>query len=100
VFTGVAMFGIVIVAGYLLFALQRTVFGEFFSATDYPVGRASAHDLVPLFVLVVLIIVLGTAPDVFFAMIRDATGPVADLAEGGGGATLDSLAALLDGGAR
>ena len=103
VFTGVAMFGIVIVAGYLLFAMQRTLFGEFFSATDYPVVRASPHDLVPLVVLIVLIVALGTAPDIFFAMIRDATGPVADLADGGGGAgagqaTLDSLAALLDGG--
>ncbi|MFC6836179.1 complex I subunit 4 family protein [Halomarina ordinaria] len=79
VFTSLAMFGIVVVAGYLLFAMQRTLFGGFFSATDYPVTRASPHDVVPLLVLVVLIIVLGTYPDLAFAMIRDAVGPMLEL---------------------
>ncbi|PSQ10846.1 oxidoreductase, partial [Halobacteriales archaeon QS_7_68_65] len=34
VFTAIAMFGIVIVAGYLLYAMQRTLFGEFRLDTD------------------------------------------------------------------
>jgi NADH-quinone oxidoreductase subunit M len=76
VFTAIAMFGIVIVAGYLLYAMQRTLFGEFRLDTDYTIGRAAFHDVVPLAVLVVCIIGLGTAPDVFFGMIQDAVGPL------------------------
>ena len=76
VFTAVAMFGIVIVAGYFLYAMQRTLFGEYRLETDYQVGRAAFHDVVPLAVLVVFIIVLGSAPDLFFTMITDAVGPM------------------------
>lgn len=83
IFTAVAMFGIVIVAGYLLFAMQRTLFGEFRLETDYDVTRAPLHDVVPLFVLIGLIILLGVDPDIFFTMIQDAVDPVVEL---GGGA--------------
>jgi NADH-quinone oxidoreductase subunit M len=83
VFTAVAMFGIVIVAGYLLFAMQRTLFGPYRLDTDYDVGRAPIHDVAPLFVLIGLIIVLGVDPDIFFTMIQDAVDPVVEL---GGGA--------------
>ncbi|WP_336344931.1 complex I subunit 4 family protein [Halalkalicoccus ordinarius] len=83
VFTAIAMFGIVIVAGYLLFAMQRTLFGPYRLDTDYDVGRAPLHDVAPLFVLIGLIIVLGVDPDVFFTMIQDAVDPVVEL---GGGA--------------
>jgi NADH-quinone oxidoreductase subunit M len=72
-FTAAAMFGIVIVAGYLLWAMQRSLFGPFRLETDYDLGRAPIHDLAPLLTLVVLIIALGIAPDIFFEMIRDAT---------------------------
>ena len=82
VFTSVAMFGIVIVAGYLLFAMQRTLFGEYRLETDYEVGPAPVHDIVPLVTLVVLIVALGVAPDLFFEMIRDAVNPILTL--GGG----------------
>ncbi|WP_255150437.1 complex I subunit 4 family protein [Halorarius halobius] len=76
-FTAAAMFGIVIVAGYLLFAMQRTLFGEFRSDTDYEVVRADLHDVVPLLVLVVFIIALGSFPgDLAFDMITDAVVPV------------------------
>ncbi len=73
VFTAVAMFGIVIVAGYFLWAMQRSIFGAFRLDTDYDLARAPLHDIVPLLTLVVLIVVLGTVPDLFFEMIRDAT---------------------------
>ncbi len=82
-FTALAMFGIVIVAGYLLYAMQRSLFGPFRLETEYEIGRAPVHDLAPLFVLLALIIALGVDPDLFFTMIQDAVDPVVAL---GGGA--------------
>ncbi|USZ73142.1 complex I subunit 4 family protein [Natronosalvus halobius] len=81
-FTGLAMFGIVIVAGYLLFAMQRTLFGPFRLETDYEIGRAPFHDVAPMFVLLGLIIALGVAPELIFDMILDAVDPI--LERGGG----------------
>ncbi|KYH25822.1 F(420)H(2) dehydrogenase subunit M [Halalkalicoccus paucihalophilus] len=81
-FTAIAMFGIVIVAGYLLFAMQRTLFGAYRLETDYEITRAPLHDVVPLFVLIALIILLGVDPDIFFTMIQDAVDPLVEL--GGG----------------
>jgi NADH-quinone oxidoreductase subunit M len=74
--TAVAMFGIVVVAGYLLWAMQRTLFGEYTLATNYDVSRAPVHDVVPLVVLLVLVIALGTQPGLVYQMIQDATGPL------------------------
>ena len=76
VFTAVAMFGIVLVAGYLLFAMQRALFGEFRLDGDSTVRRAAAHDLAPLVVLIACVIVLGSAPHLIFSMIADAVGPL------------------------
>ena len=81
-FTGVAMFGIVIVAGYLLWAMQRTLFGQFEVETDYDIGPAPFHDVVPLAVLLVLVIALGVAPGLVYGMIQDAVNPMLQL--GGG----------------
>jgi NADH-quinone oxidoreductase subunit M len=81
-FTAVAMFGIVIVAGYLLLAMQRTLFGPFRLETDYEVSEAPLSGTVPLAVLLLCIIALGVAPDLFFGMIRDAVTPLLDV--GGG----------------
>jgi NADH-quinone oxidoreductase subunit M len=81
-FTAVAMFGIVIVAGYLLWAMQRTLFGGFRVETDYEVTRAARHDVFPLLTLIVLIVALGTFPnDIFFDMIQNAVNPVIDLGD-------------------
>ncbi|EJN60180.1 complex I subunit 4 family protein [Halogranum rubrum] len=82
VFTSIAMFGIVIVAGYLLLAMQRTLFGSFRLETDYEVGHAPRHDTLALATLLVLVIALGVAPDTFFSMITDAVTPI--LETGGG----------------
>ena len=82
-FTAAAMFGIVIVAGYLLWAMQRSLFGPYRLETDYELSRAPIHDIVPLVTLVVLIIALGVAPDLVFEMIRDATLDVIDFDFGG-----------------
>jgi NADH-quinone oxidoreductase subunit M len=94
-FTAIAMFGIVIVAGYLLYAMQRTLFGPFgvasahadggavrtdggedSSETHEEIGRAAAHDVAPLAILLALVIVLGVAPELSFSMIRDAVAPL------------------------
>ncbi len=77
--TAVAMFGIVIVAGYLLWAMQQSLFGPFRLETDEPLGRAPIQDIAPLFVLLALIILLGVDPDIFVTMIQDAADPVAAL---------------------
>ncbi|MFW6018054.1 MAG: complex I subunit 4 family protein [Halapricum sp.] len=82
-FTAAAMFGIVIVAGYLLWAMQRTLFGEFDLGTDYEVGRAPLHDIAPLAVLLACVIVLGVNPDLFMGMIQDAINPIVDSLGGG-----------------
>ncbi|WP_411962890.1 complex I subunit 4 family protein [Haloferax sp. YSMS24] len=78
-FTGAAMFGIVIVAGYLLFAMQRTLFGPFEFDGDYEITEAPFHDVAPLAVLLLLTIVLGVSPDIFFTMIQDAVNPILEL---------------------
>jgi len=83
VLTSLAMFGIVIVAGYLLWAMQRTLFGAYELETDYEVGRAPIQDVAPLVVLLVLVIALGVAPDLFYRMIQDAVQQMPTL---GGGA--------------
>jgi len=74
--TAVGMFGIVIVAGYLLWAMQKTLFGEYSLATDYDVSRASRHDVAPLLVLLVLVIALGSDPGLVYEMIQDAVDPL------------------------
>jgi NADH-quinone oxidoreductase subunit M len=81
VFTAIAMFGIVIVAGYYLLAMQRTLFGPFHVETDYEITRAAVHDVVPLIVLLGLIIALGTAPDIVFNMIEGAVRPMTELTQ-------------------
>ncbi|WP_423751325.1 complex I subunit 4 family protein [Salinirarus marinus] len=75
-FTAASMFGIVIVAGYLLFAMQRTLFGPFRLDTDYEVTTAALHETVPMFVLLLCIIALGVDPGLFFRMIQDAVNPL------------------------
>ncbi|MFB6178511.1 MAG: NuoM family protein [Halorientalis sp.] len=75
-FTAVGMFGIVIVAGYLLRAMQKTLFGPYRLETDYDIGRAPVHDIAPLIVLLLLVIALGVAPDLFYKMIQHAIAPM------------------------
>ena len=81
-FTAVAMFGIVIVAGYLLFAMQRVLFGPFRAETDYEIVPAAVHDKVSIVVLILLVILLGTVPDLLYTVIQDAVNPI--LSIGGG----------------
>ena len=78
-FTAAAMFGIVIVAGYLLWAMQRTLFGPFRLETDYEVGQAPLHEVAPPFVLLLLVILVGVHPDLIYGMIQDAVGPLLEV---------------------
>jgi NADH-quinone oxidoreductase subunit M len=82
-FTAAAMFGIVVVAGYLLFAMQRTLFGTFELETDYEVGPAAFHDVAPLVVLILLVILLGVDPSIFYDMIQNAVDPLVPATGGG-----------------
>jgi NADH-quinone oxidoreductase subunit M len=75
-YTMLAMFGIVVVAGYLLWAMQRTLFGEYRLETDYDVTAAPFHEVAPLVVLLLLVILLGVAPDLAYGMIQDAIEPL------------------------
>ena len=80
-----AMFGIVLVAGYLLYALQRTLFGDYDAPARYrdEVGDASVSEAVPLLVLIVVIAALGIQPDIAYDMIQASTRGVVALAGGG-----------------
>jgi len=97
VFTALAMFGIVIVAGYLLLAMQRTLFGEFRLETDYEVTPAPLHDVAPLFVLILLVILFGVAPGLFFEMISASVADVVTLGNGAETQAVGSLAEALGG---
>ena len=79
-FTAGAMFGIVVVAGYLLWAMQRAIFGEFELETEYDVSTAPVHEVAPLAVLLGLIILLGIQPDLIYEAILDSIDPVLELA--------------------
>jgi len=81
-FTAVAMFGIVIVAGYLLFAMQRVLFGPFRADTDYDIVPAAVHDQISIVVLILVIVLFGVVPDLLYVNIQDAVRPI--LAIGGG----------------
>jgi NADH-quinone oxidoreductase subunit M len=81
-FTAVAMFGIVIVAGYLLLAMQRVLFGPFEADTDHDIVPAAVTDRVSIVVLLLLVILLGTAPDLLYGIIQEAVQPI--LTIGGG----------------
>ena len=84
--TAAAMFGIVIVAGYLLFAMQQTLFGAFRLETDYELEAAPLRDVAPMAILLGAIILLGVQPDIFFDMIQNATQSIVEVPGNGGGA--------------
>jgi len=90
--TAASMFGIVLVAGYLLWAIQRSIFGSYELETDYEVTAAPAHDLAPLAALLGLVILLGIQPDLVYEAIQDAVAPLTE------SLLLSDLAAALGGG--
>ncbi len=80
--TAISMFGIVIVAGYLLLTIQRVFFGTFEVKGNPDLALPQIHDLMPLVVILLMIIALGIAPNIFFEMIQDAVEPMVSLLGG------------------
>jgi NADH-quinone oxidoreductase subunit M len=85
-----AMFGIVLVAGYLLFAMQRVLFGEFRVGSESAVADggvsvtdASLSEAVPMLVLLAVILALGVQPDIVYDAVQTSTDAVADVVGGG-----------------
>jgi NADH-quinone oxidoreductase subunit M len=74
--TAVSMFGIVLVAGYLLFAIQRVLFGPFRANTEFEILPAKPHDQLSIVIVILLIVLLGVMPDLIFTMIQDAVRPI------------------------
>ena len=75
--TALAAFGIVITAGYILWMIQRTLFGPAVDRFE-SVRDATAVEMVPLFVLVAAILVVGVYPAVVSQVFADGLGPVVD----------------------
>ena len=82
-FTGVAVFGVVLTAGYILWMAQRTMFGPTIDRFSN-VRDASRMEMVPLAVLIGSIILVGIYPSVVSDMFRDGVaGIVADIQRSG-----------------
>ena len=82
-FTGVAVFGVVLTAGYILWMAQRTMFGPTIDRFSN-VRDASRMEMVPLAVLIGAIILVGIYPSVISDMFRDGVaGIVADIQRSG-----------------
>ncbi|MBP2250837.1 NADH-quinone oxidoreductase subunit M [Halarchaeum solikamskense] len=79
--TAAAMFGIVVVAGYLLRLLQGVLMGPFEAPTT--VTPRSRRDLAPAVALVLLSIYLGVAPGTLMGAIQDAVGAFVAVFGGG-----------------
>ena len=87
-----AMFGIVLVAGYLLFAAQRVLFGEFRvgkpreAAADggEMMTDASLTEALPMLVLLAAIVALGIQPEIAYDMIEASTASLVELVQQGG----------------
>ena len=73
--TGLAAFGIVLTAGYILWMIQRTLFGppieRFNSVRD-----ATVLEMVPLAVLVLAILVVGVYPSFLTDVFEDGVAPI------------------------
>ena len=78
-FTALSMFGIVIVAGYLLLTIQRVFFGPFEVKGNPDLILPQIHDIAPLVIILLIIIALGIAPNIIFEMIQDAVEPLVSL---------------------
>ena len=78
--TALAAFGVVLTAGYILWMIQRTLFGppqERFEG----VGDAKRWQYVPIAVLIIAIFVMGVYPSIISDVFTSAVGPIADSVE-------------------
>jgi NADH-quinone oxidoreductase subunit M len=73
--TGAAAFGIVVTAGYILWMVQRTLFGPVKERFD-SVRDATKLEMVPLLVLIVAIIAVGVYPAFITDAFTEGVGPI------------------------
>ena len=75
--TALSAFGIVITAGYILWMIQRTMFGPELQRFD-SVRDATRLELVPIIMLVAFIIGLGVYPALVSDVFREGLAPIVD----------------------
>ena len=80
--TGLGAFGIVVTAGYILWMVQRSMFGPPIPRFDN-VRDATRMEMVPVFVLVAAILVVGIYPAVVSDVFLDGVGPIVRALGGG-----------------
>ena len=75
--TAFAAFGIVITAGYILWLIQRSMFGPQIDRFEN-VRDATVMEMVPLVVLVVAVLVVGIYPAVLSDVFAEGVGPIVE----------------------
>ena len=75
--TALAAFGIVITAGYILWMIQRSFFGPSVDRFDN-VRDATTMEMIPMFVLVGVIILVGVYPAVISDSFTQGVGPIVE----------------------
>ena len=85
--TAIGAFGIVITAGYILWAVQRSFFGP---ANDRfaDIGDATKLEMLPAAVLVIAIVGVGVYPSIVSDFFEAGVRPITQLIEAGGGLAL------------
>ena len=73
--TALGVFGIVITAGYILWALQRVFFGPQLPRFAQ-IGDATRVEMVPMAVLVIAIMVVGLYPALFTDVFKTGLEPI------------------------
>ena len=80
--TALGVFAIVLTAGYLLWTLQRILFGPPDERWAH-IGDASFVDAVPIVVLILVIVLVGLYPSILTDMIQGAFPPILERLGGG-----------------
>ena len=85
--TAVALFGVLLAAGYMLYALQRTMFGPRDDRWSHLKDAAAWWEIAPIGALVASIVLLGVYPAIVMDLFETAVQPIADglTAVSGGG---------------
>ncbi len=73
--TAIAVFGIVLTAGYILWMVQRVMFGPSLPRYEH-VGDATVAQAVPMVLLIIAILVVGVYPAVITDMFDSSIGPM------------------------
>ena len=81
--TALGAFGIVITAGYILWMIQRSLFGPTIARFD-SVRDATPMEMVPIFVLVLAILAVGVYPAFISDVFREGLAPIIEALQGPG----------------